>query len=62
MKDETMKNLFRNTVSAASTTLRAFAIVGLMTAPVYAVTMLKANEAPKVSGAGLVLYVSLERA
>lgn len=52
----------KTVLSAAAAAARALAIVGLMTAPVYAVTLMKAGEAPKVSGAGLVLYVSLERA
>jgi hypothetical protein len=57
-----MKAHAQTALSAAAAIARAMAIVGLMTAPVYAVAMMKAGEAPKVSGAGLVLYVSLERA
>jgi multisubunit Na+/H+ antiporter MnhG subunit len=48
--------------SVFSAALRVLAVVGMMTGPVYAVAMMKAAENPKVSGAGLVLFVSLERA
>lgn len=57
-----MKKLFATMRPIASAALRVAMIVGIMTGPVYAVAMMKAGEANKVSGAGLVLYVSLERA
>jgi hypothetical protein len=47
---------------AAISALRAMALVALMTGPVLAVTMLKPAGGHAASGAGLVLYVSLERA
>jgi hypothetical protein len=45
----------------AAVALRVMALVTLFTGPVYAVTMMQAGQHGAASGAGLVLYVSLER-
>jgi hypothetical protein len=47
--------------SAANAFMRIAVVVGLMMAPIFAVAAAKAGSAPKISGAGLVLIVSLER-
>jgi hypothetical protein len=42
--------------------LRASLLVAVMTGPVLALSMMSNGQGQKISGAGLVLYVSLERA
>lgn len=48
--------------SALHAALRVAAVVIMMTGPVFAVTAMKADNGGRISGAGLVLFVSLERA
>jgi hypothetical protein len=50
------------TLSTARSALRVAMVVTLMTGPVYAVSAMKDRSISHISGAGLVLYVSLERA
>jgi hypothetical protein len=56
-----MSNIIKNTASMSAAVLRVSLLVLMMTGPVLAVTIMKANNAPKFSGAGLVLIVSIER-
>ena len=56
-----MANLVKNTVLITAAAFRVSLLVLMMTGPVLAVTLMKAENGPKFSGAGLVLVVSLER-
>jgi hypothetical protein len=56
-----MTQLINNTASVSAAAIRVSMLVLLMTGPVLAVTMMKAENGPKFSGAGLVLVVSIER-
>ena len=56
-----MTTAFKNTVSMSAAAFRVSMLVLMMTGPVLAVTMMKAENGPKFSGAGLVLVVSIER-
>jgi hypothetical protein len=47
--------------SAANALMRIVLVVGMMMAPIVAVSAAKAGASPKISGAGLVLIVSIER-
>jgi hypothetical protein len=61
-EDKKMSRTAKTIRFAAISAVRAVALVALMTGPVLAVTMLKPSNGHAASGAGLVLYVSLERA
>ena len=56
-----MATMIKNTASMSAAVFRVLMLVFTMTGPVLAVTMLKAENSSKFSGAGLVLVVSLER-
>ncbi len=56
-----MTTMIKNTASISAAAFRASLLVMMMTGPVLAVTMMKAENGPKFSGAGLVLVVSIER-
>jgi hypothetical protein len=56
-----MSTVLKNAASVSAAAFRVSMLVLLMTGPVLAVTMMKAQNGPKFSGAGLVLVVSLER-
>jgi hypothetical protein len=56
-----MAILVQNTVSMSAAAFRVSFLVLMMIGPVLAVTMMKAENGPKFSGAGLVLVVSIER-
>jgi hypothetical protein len=56
-----MANTLNHAGSAANAMIRIAVVVGLMMAPMFAVAAAKAGAQPKISGAGLVLIVSLER-
>jgi hypothetical protein len=60
-EDMTMATMIKNTASAGAAAFRVSMLVLMMTGPVLAVTMMKAESGPKFSGAGLVLVVSIER-
>jgi hypothetical protein len=61
IEDNIMATMIKNTASMSAAAFRVSMLVLMMTGPVLAVTMMKANNAPKFSGAGLVLIVSIER-
>jgi hypothetical protein len=56
-----MTAIANNTASASAAAFRISMLILMMTGPVMAVTMMRAENGPKFSGAGLVLVVSLER-
>ena len=56
-----MAAMLKNTASISAAAFRVSLLVIMMTGPVLAVTIMKADQAPKFSGAGLVLVVSIER-
>ncbi len=56
-----MTKMIKNTASVSAAAIRVSLLVVMMTGPVLAVTMMKAENGPKFSGVGLVLIVSLER-
>ena len=60
-EDKIMDRMIQQTASMSAAVFRVAMLVVLMTGPVLAVTMMKANNGPKFSGVGLVLVVSLER-
>ncbi|NJR13805.1 MAG: hypothetical protein HC779_06000 [Phyllobacteriaceae bacterium] len=57
-----MKAMFTLAAPLVSVLLRAALLIGIMTGPVFALSMMSNSQGQKISGAGLVLYVSLERA
>ena len=56
-----MATMIKNIASMTAAAVRVSLLVMVMTGPVLAVTIMKAENAPKFSGAGLVLVVSIER-
>ena len=56
-----MVTMIKNTASMSAVAFRVSMLVLMMTGPVLAVTMMKSENGPKFSGAGLVLVVSIER-
>jgi hypothetical protein len=56
-----MAKTIKKAGSAAQTMVRIICVVAMMMAPMLAVAAAKAGSQPKISGAGLVLIVSLER-
>jgi hypothetical protein len=56
-----MATMIKNAASISASAFRAAMLVVMMTGPVLAVTIMKADNGPKFSGAGLVLVVSIER-
>jgi hypothetical protein len=61
IEDMTMATMIKNTASISAAAFRVSMLVLMMTGPVLAVTMMKAQNGTKFSGAGLVLIVSIER-
>jgi hypothetical protein len=56
-----MATIMNEAAAVTAAALRVSMLVLMMTGPVLAVTMMRAENGTKISGAGLVLIVSLER-
>jgi multisubunit Na+/H+ antiporter MnhG subunit len=56
-----MATIMNQAAAVTAAALRVSMLVLMMTGPVLAVTMMRAENGSKISGAGLVLIVSLER-
>lgn len=56
-----MATIMNDAAAVTAAALRVSMLVLMMTGPVLAVTMMRAENSTKISGAGLVLIVSLER-
>ena len=56
-----MATMISKTTSISAAAFRVSLLVMIMTGPVLAVTMMKAQNGSKFSGAGFVLVVSIER-